>query len=242
MTFLEKYKTLHKDRLRLQDETLISKYCPSELGYEEQPHKGFCSTTTCTECWDREAPQEYFDQELQDIVADTIEGKFTTATPIIKDSGDRTEFETGAVRDMREGKGRCDLMPLDVVARVFGGTGDGSVCDTVIDQIAAFQHTGDIGFLYYALKIFCQLRYGDASTMLLETAIHFEEGAKKYGPDNWRLGIDVYCYIDSAIRHYLKWQRGDADEPHDRAFAWNILCAIWTCRNKPELNSYAKEE
>lgn len=35
---------------------------------------------------------------------------------MIKDSGDRTEFETGAVRDMREGKGRCDLMPLDVVA------------------------------------------------------------------------------------------------------------------------------
>ena len=35
---------------------------------------------------------------------------------IIKDSGDRTEFSTGAVRDMREGKGRCDLMPLEVVA------------------------------------------------------------------------------------------------------------------------------
>lgn len=29
----------------------------------------------------------------------------------IKDSGDRTEFSTGAVRDMHEGKGRCDLLP-----------------------------------------------------------------------------------------------------------------------------------
>jgi len=29
----------------------------------------------------------------------------------IKDSGQRTEFETGAVRDMHEGKGRFDLLP-----------------------------------------------------------------------------------------------------------------------------------
>ena len=35
---------------------------------------------------------------------------------MIKDSGNRTEYETGAVRDIQEGKGRCDLMPLDVVA------------------------------------------------------------------------------------------------------------------------------
>lgn len=30
---------------------------------------------------------------------------------MIKDSGDRTEFETGAKRDMRAGKGRMDLLP-----------------------------------------------------------------------------------------------------------------------------------
>lgn len=30
---------------------------------------------------------------------------------MIKDSGDRTEFSTGAVRDMHEGKGRMDLLP-----------------------------------------------------------------------------------------------------------------------------------
>ena len=32
----------------------------------------------------------------------------------IKDSGDRTNFESGAVRDLRIGKGRMDLVPLDV--------------------------------------------------------------------------------------------------------------------------------
>lgn len=31
---------------------------------------------------------------------------------MIQDSGDRTEFTTGAVRDMHEGKGRLDLLPF----------------------------------------------------------------------------------------------------------------------------------
>ena len=30
----------------------------------------------------------------------------------LKDSGARREFGTGAVRDIQEGKGRCDLLPL----------------------------------------------------------------------------------------------------------------------------------
>ena len=36
----------------------------------------------------------------------------------IKDSGDRTEFATGAVRDMREGKGRMDLLPWSAIMEV----------------------------------------------------------------------------------------------------------------------------
>lgn len=36
----------------------------------------------------------------------------------IKDSGNRTEFETGAVRDMREGKGRMDLLPWSAIMEV----------------------------------------------------------------------------------------------------------------------------
>ncbi len=30
---------------------------------------------------------------------------------MIKDDGSRHEFNTGAVRDIQEGKGRCDLLP-----------------------------------------------------------------------------------------------------------------------------------
>ena len=36
----------------------------------------------------------------------------------IKDSGQRSEFDSGAVRDMHEGKGRFDLLPMCVLARL----------------------------------------------------------------------------------------------------------------------------
>lgn len=37
---------------------------------------------------------------------------------MIKDSGDRTEFETGFVRDMHAGKGRMDLLPWNAIMEV----------------------------------------------------------------------------------------------------------------------------
>lgn len=37
---------------------------------------------------------------------------------MIKDSGERTEFETGAVRDMHIGKGRMDLLPWHAIIEV----------------------------------------------------------------------------------------------------------------------------
>jgi hypothetical protein len=66
------------------------------------------------------------------------------------------------------------------------------------------------------------------SDMSLELAKHFEEGAEKYGEHNWEKGIPIDSFIDSAVRHYLKYLRGDKDEPHDRAFVWNLMCCAWT--------------
>lgn len=147
----------------------------------------------------------------------------------IKDSGDRTEFSTGAVRDMREGKGRCDLMPLEVVYNLLNGRSLPAKEDgQVMHDIKTFLEKNDTYYLYLALDHFADKRYKRSTpTMLLEVAKHFEEGAKKYGENNWQKGIPPKCYIDSAIRHYLKWLRGDTDEPHDRAFVWNLMCCIW---------------
>ena len=176
----------------------------------------------------------------------TFEQLIKEENPHILDSGARQEFGTGAVRDIQEGKGRCDLMPLDVVANI--------IRDEIIDHIDSFQKIGNVIDLYDALEMFAphwddNLVKGSSydidiqrkTTMILEVAIHFEEGAKKYGENNWQKGIPVKRYIDSAVRHYLKFLRGDKDEPHDRAFCWNIMCAIWTCKHKPELNDYAED-
>ena len=151
---------------------------------------------------------------------------------MILDSGARRTFDSGAVRDITENKGRCDLLPLDVVAKVLG--------DPLIKQVYEFQNDGDVGHLVNALGCFTAKCWdGCPYTMLLEVAIHFGEGCEKYGERNWQKGINAKNYTDSTIRHYLKWLRADEDESHDRAVAWNLLCAIWTCKHKPELNDYA---
>ena len=153
-------------------------------------------------------------------------------TGTIKDSGARMEFATGAVTDSHDGKGRCDLMPLDVVAGFRG---------QILNDIYDYQTSGDPKYLKIALQKFIDKYMKDISTALLEVSIHFEEGAKKYGEYNWQKGIPTHRHIDSAVRHYLKFMRGDKDEPHDRAFIWRLLCCIWTCIHKPELNDYSKE-
>lgn len=152
---------------------------------------------------------------------------------MIKDSGDRTAFETGAVRDLHHGKGRCDLMPLGVVATILE--------DDVFTNLAFFQDTGKTEYLYESLELFAE-EFGGIPQMLLEVAKHFEDGALKYGEWNWQKGIPVHSYMDSAVRHWLKYRSGEKDERHDRAFCWNLICAIWTVVNKPELNDFSRVE
>lgn len=77
--------------------------CPSDYGILPDPH---CPTTNCRDCWDREIPEE------------KVEAIPYEPEPHIKDSGDRTEFSTGAVRDMHGGKGRMDLLPWAAIMEV----------------------------------------------------------------------------------------------------------------------------
>ena len=157
---------------------------------------------------------------------------------MIQDSGKRREYESGAVRDIQEGKGRCDLMPLDVVAEYLTVDGDKN---PVLMSIYQFQETGDTERLFDILDFFNNQNWENDETMLLEVSKHFEEGAKKYGENNWQKGIPESSYIDSAVRHYLKWLRGDDDERHDRAFVWNIMCLIWTHEHITDKQSVTDE-
>lgn len=155
---------------------------------------------------------------------------------MILDSGNRTEFSTGAVRDIQEGKGRCDLLPLGEIANLMSSE--------EIGEIELFRLTGDKVHLQRSLDMFLlNSNFSCMAEMVLEVAKHFEEGCKKYGPDNWRKGIFLGRYVDSGIRHYLKYKMGMEDERHDRAFVWNILCAMWTYENIPEMDDFtAKKE
>lgn len=154
--------------------------------------------------------------------------------PHIKDSGNRRTFGTDAVRDVCDGKGRCDLMPLDMVSSWMN--------DVVLCEIASFVQTHRTLYLRSALDAVCGKYYNGQADMMLDLAVHFEEGAKKYGEHNWEKGLPIHSYIDSGVRHYFKVLRGDKDEPHLRACVWNLICAMWTMHHKPELNDLLKRE
>ena len=152
---------------------------------------------------------------------------------MIKDSGDRREFNTGAVRDIQEGKGRCDLMPLDIADTLLRTMSARD--DQVLICIELFKESHKPTLLEDAFREFVRQYYPNPETALLEVTKHFEAGAEKYGEYNWQKGIPVHSYLDSAVRHYLKHRRGDRDEAHDRAFVWNMMCCLWTIDHKPEL-------
>ena len=101
---------------------------------------------------------------------------------MIKDSGERREFESGAVRDMAEGKGLMVVMP---------------------------------------------------AAALLRLSRHYEHGAKKYGRWNYNRGIPVSSFMDSALRHIMKYLDGWDDEDHLSAAAFNILGAMEMEAKKP---------
>ena len=78
---------------------------------------------------------------------------------MIKDSGNRREFDTGAVRDMQEGKGRMDLLPWAAImevakhcengAKKYGehnvdkGIPTHSLCDSAARHLAKFMDGWD---------------------------------------------------------------------------------------------------
>lgn len=162
---------------------------------------------------------------------------------MIQDSGNRREFESGAVRDMAEGKGRCDLLPLMDVANILYdlkiGVNPGIVFIILSGLSVCTDEKRDFCERYqYAIKVlssFSNLTGDSVYKMILEVAIHYEEGAKKYDERNWEKGLPLWCFLDSAIRHLLKYLDGWTDERHDRAFVWNMLGFMFTLRKTEEM-------
>jgi hypothetical protein len=159
----------------------------------------------------------------------------------ILDSGEREEFSTGAVRDSGK-EGRCDLLPLKVVGGYLNYTGPehgyNIAIARILSDVEGFQRSLNIEHLWRAIQIAIRnlQMFPDTPTAMLEVSVHYAQGAEKHSEWNWQKGIPLHSYIDRGVRHLLKWLRGDLDERHDRAFIWNMLGAIWTVENKPELS------
>ena len=121
----------------------------------------------------------------------------------LPDTGTRSEFTTGAVRDAMSGKGLPSQIPPEAIRRL---------------------------------------------------ALRFEDGATKYGLQNWMQGIPLSRYVDAIIRHTLAASEGLDDEDHLGAVLWNAAAWIWTeqqivegrlpaelndlpfCKRRPEFN------
>lgn len=161
----------------------------------------------------------------------------------IKDSGNRTEFETGAVRDIQQGKGRFDLMPLDVMKSLLwtyerGNYAAPGMISDVIGCIDKFKKDDTPDGLFRAVCYYARATRKDIFALMLDVAKHFENGALKYGEHNWEKGIPISRYIDSALRHLMKDLAGETDEDHAAAFIWNCMCAAWTMEHLPAMDDY----
>lgn len=161
----------------------------------------------------------------------------------------RKSFDTGAVRDTDETKGRCDLMPLNMVGLVLAGkrmyvdlSGN-----KVLQKIEYIKKTSEEKREEKLFPIAAVLEFLETqevkrhpAEIMLDLSIHFKEGAERYGIDNWKKGIPYSSYIDSGVRHYLKHLAGMTDEKHDIAFVWNMVCLAWTIENMPQMNDLIK--
>jgi len=66
------------------------------------------------------------------------------------------------------------------------------------------------------------------SHALTRMAQHFENGAKVYGDRNWEKGQPLSRYLDSAMRHLVKYLGGGRSEDHIIACAWNCFAFVQT--------------
>ena len=66
------------------------------------------------------------------------------------------------------------------------------------------------------------------SHALTRLAQHFENGAKVYGDRNWEQGQPLSRYLDSAMRHLVKYLGGGRSEDHIIACAWNCFAFVQT--------------
>ena len=193
------------------------------------------------------------------------------STNYLKMDGDKAQFESGAIRYTKTGKGRYDLIPGDVIADIISHANDmfeekairivskadvvedayrgdpedrfvRTIINVIIDHYAPSDIVeNDMGLTANEVT-FTSFTNG-FSHMLKDLAIHYENGAEKYGVDNWKKGIPVTggdrggSFMDSAMRHLTQYLIGLTDEPHYISCIWNCVCGLWTLYHQHQIPS-----
>lgn len=77
---------------------------------------------------------------------------------------------------------------------------------------------------------------------LIEITRVLEFGARRYGRDNFKLGIEINRLIAAAMRHILSFNEGETLDPdsglnHAAHAATNLMFVLWMLKNKPEMDN-----
>lgn len=181
---------------------------------------------------------------------------------VTKDSGKREEFDTGARRDIRVGKGRYDLLsPIawEKVAKGFHCFDARKVSESEARHWVgyftnSFRKFGDQNDLvrstcwnmllgggmeknYSAEALLTPFNFDAVPPMALaRLAGIYERGAVKYGDNNWQKGMPFSRFLDSAMRHFEEDRMGLKDEDHLMQSCWNRWAILHLWETKPELN------
>lgn len=156
-----------------------------------------------------------------------------------------------ATRYTKEGKGRFDLIPEDIVIDLMDAIDDPFnynnihqgphlVIYALEEAYGEFYNDAIIHMMMYHYcedmerissdDIMCKA----LPQMLQDLAIHFQKGAEKYGERNCEKGIPLWSFRDSGLRHLGQWIMGNIDENHFIAAIWNFVMALWTIKHHPE--------
>ena len=123
MTYKELFISERSDWSQDDIDWVLENDCP-ETFYKGAEFVG-CTGEDCPSCWDREVPENRpvfnytSDKPIAKVTGVKYEnGGVTVTAQKVKDSGDRTQFKSGAVRDMHTGKGDMVSLPAAAILRL----------------------------------------------------------------------------------------------------------------------------
>lgn len=167
-----------------------------------------------------------------------------------KDSGERTILSTGSQKEIVEGRGRFDLLPLKTLGDYYIYTSAPNSIGSFIGEFLIFinqsliEDTVDkkISELYNAIGMFSNSILSTGITNKVpDLAKLYEAGSVKYTARDWELGRPMEIFINSALRHFFQYLDGETDEDHGTAVIWNLISCADTIRRLPSMAYYLKQ-